>query len=1290
LHSDLNVSSTKNVLADGDALRGDVGVMSRYLPANSFNLFISPVPQGGSSKIVFASNREGSMQIYVMNSDGSGVTRLTYSGANDDYPRWSPNGAKILFESDRDHPDTGYMDIYVMNSDGGGVTRLTTDANDDSMASWSGDGSKIVFQSMRNGVNYQVYSMNADGSNQVNLTNTASSDGEPSWSPDGSKIAFASDRDHAAFDSVYVMNSNGTNEHRITFSGDTVDDTQPVWSNDGGKIAFVSTRDSTTETWQETDDDGNYITKSKLRINKEVYVMNADGSGQLRLTNDLANDDAPSWSPDGAKIVWRTDRERDCCDPSAQVWTMNADGSNQVDVSNNGNGDYVASWTSGSGNQLPIANVGGTYSGILSQNVPFHGGSSYDPDGTIVSYSWNFGDGGSSPSAAPTHAYTTIGTYTATLTVTDNLGAQGSASTTVTISASSSDQYSVNFLQAGLGRLLIGNEGTYWTDIMRAAYLQGQPSMLMAMTEFGMTVFESAEYMGRSRSDHDYVYDLYETYLMRYPDQDGWDYWTTQASPLHMGRGQVRNAFEESPEFHNIVATLAASGNPSSAAASLSTARVDPFNQGVDQVQARDCQFGIPLASLPGRAGLDLGLSLSYSSLVWTQSGPYVYFDPDNEGMSPGFTIGFPTIQWRSFDAQTARNVYLMTAGGRRIELRQLGNSNVYESYDSSYLQLIDYGSSLTLKTTDGTQIGFGAFANGWHATGVEDRNGNVVTINNYWWGEIHTITDTLGRILTFNYDGSSNLTSITQSWSGQQQPHTWVTFGWGTATLHPSFSSEVVGTVDNENIPVLTMVGFPDGSYTKFGYSSYGQVSQLTHYASDSNPLTDNHPLNTTVYNYGPAGFDCPRLSEQRVSAENWTSVNGLPPYALTQFSDPGDGSRQMITADNTTYKEFFGTGWQHGLVTSTQVIAASTVQKSTTTSYVQDDTSVNYQTNPRAIASDVSDGTNHKLTTIGYATFSLPSGTSCSLPNDVYEYDADQTTVLRRNHTDYNLDSNYLNKRIIGLPQARLLYQGVSALMSKTTYVYDWGGEYLEGLPAIPTQHDASYSSDIWLGRGNLVDVVRWDTTDPDNSSKAWETKTAYNIDGSILFTRDPLGHQTSMGYADSFSDGNNSRNTFAYPTTLTDPDGGQSFIQYNYDFGAKTRFEGPPPQDKPNGIIQTFAYDDAIRVRQVTTTHNGAYSSYLYGPTNVVMLSSINVIGDEAYTNTAFDGLGRSLGVATNNPGSTGGYKAQLTQYDIMGRAIVVQLDRYRAPQDLGRELLVETARFLLARHRLLQSN
>src|SRR6266540_1795570 len=117
-----------------------------------------------------------------------------------------------------------------------------------------------------------------------------------------------------------------------------------MWSPNGLKLAFTSTRDSTTETWTETDDDGNVITKSKLHINKEVYVMNADGSAQTRLTNTFENDDSPAWSADGTKIVFRSDREREAYDPMAQVWVMNADGSGQVDLCNDGCNDYAPSW----------------------------------------------------------------------------------------------------------------------------------------------------------------------------------------------------------------------------------------------------------------------------------------------------------------------------------------------------------------------------------------------------------------------------------------------------------------------------------------------------------------------------------------------------------------------------------------------------------------------------------------------------------------------------------------------------------------------------------------------------------------------------------------------------------------------------------------------------------------------------------------------------------------------------------------------------------------------------------
>src|SRR6202040_2690442 len=125
-----------------------------------------------------------------------------------------------------------------------------------------------------------------------------------------------------------------------------------------------------------------------------------------------------------------------------------------------------------------------------------------------------------------------------------------------------------------------------------------------------------------------------------------------------------------------------------------------------------------------------------------------------------------------------------------------------------------------------------------------------------------------------------------------------------------------------------------------------------------------------------------------------------------------------------------------------------------------------------------------------------------------------------------------------------------------------------------------------------------------------------------GSVMFERDPLGHQSSVSYAESFSDGNNSRNTFAYPTTVTDADGFQSFVQYNYDFGAKTRVQGPPPAGQSQGVIQTFAYDNAARIQQVTTTNTGAYTRYVYGPYYVQSWSSVNNVADDSYAIQTFD--------------------------------------------------------------------
>jgi YD repeat-containing protein len=104
--------------------------------------------------------------------------------------------------------------------------------------------------------------------------------------------------------------------------------------------------------------------------------------------------------------------------------------------------------------------------------------------------------------------------------------------------------------------------------------------------------------------------------------------------------------------------------------------------------------------------------------------------------------------------------------------------------------------------------------SNEWRATQIKDRNGNYLTASYNWLGDITTITDTLSRVVTFNYDTNANLISITQTWNGQT--HTWATFGWGTQTIQTSFPNvKVVGTANGTSVPMLAMVGFDDGTYT-------------------------------------------------------------------------------------------------------------------------------------------------------------------------------------------------------------------------------------------------------------------------------------------------------------------------------------------------------------------------------------------------------------------------------------------------------------------------------------------
>jgi YD repeat-containing protein len=194
---------------------------------------------------------------------------------------------------------------------------------------------------------------------------------------------------------------------------------------------------------------------------------------------------------------------------------------------------------------------------------------------------------------------------------------------------------------------------------------------------------------------------------------------------------------------------------------------------------------------------------------------------------------------------------------------------------------------------------------------------------------------------------------------------------------------------------------------------------------------------------------------------------------------------------------------------------------------------------------------------------------------------------------------------------------------------------------------QHDsANYGAGLVAGRANLVLIERYDAQYPDDQTRVFNIKFGYNTNGSMIFTGDGLWHRTDMTYTDSFSDGVN-RNTFAYPTYVTDPDSFASTAQYNFDFGGITRTQDP------KGAVQTVTYDAFGRTDRVTNQFNGAYIRYayhLYG--DIATYSTIQNGAGEAFAVTYFDGAGRVRASSSDMPNSTGGYRGEFTFYDVMG--------------------------------------
>ena len=209
-------------------MNADGSQIKRLTPRRNYTPAWSP-----DGKYIVCYSRIGpGDDIMVMNVDGSRIKNLTQHPSSNMRPVWSPDSRRIAFISDRDKTSGAFWNLYVMNADGSGLTRLTNDQwTDANTIAWSPDGKRIAFSSFRardDGAS-EIYVMNVDGSGVTRLTNSPGADMLASWSPDGTRLAFVTGRHPPLFE-LYVMNADGSGQTPLVTIEGTSAQVDPVWA----------------------------------------------------------------------------------------------------------------------------------------------------------------------------------------------------------------------------------------------------------------------------------------------------------------------------------------------------------------------------------------------------------------------------------------------------------------------------------------------------------------------------------------------------------------------------------------------------------------------------------------------------------------------------------------------------------------------------------------------------------------------------------------------------------------------------------------------------------------------------------------------------------------------------------------------------------------------------------------------------------------------------------------------------------------------------------------------------